>query len=272
MSDINSSSKLAATASSSSSGSCGDPHAPGLSSFKSSLSEPGSETDSTVDSSSGCCGGLGGWPTMAGSNEDLASSSSDSLLDSFGSLLPQSDILQQLQLPLKPPTAVVAASSNNDSDILLPTSTTTLVNPQTASQPQLVVPSLVKNEQQQLLSSSKLLLVQKKQIKAVENSSMSKTSGSLLRNALTAGKPGSAKAKNGSSLLVSNNNNNDDSNSQLSKLAVKPSAVIPGPTRTYTDKPSPQKVEEIILLAMKKTGTLDTVGRVQQQTAAGKNF
>ena len=207
---------------------------------------------------------------MAGSNEDLASSSSDSLLDSFGSLLPQSDILQQLQLPLKPPTAVVAASSNNDSDVLLPTSTTTLVNPQTASQPQLVVPSLVKNEQQ-LLSSSKLLLVQKKQIKAVE-SSMSKTSGSLLRNALTAGKPGSGKAKNGSSLLVSNNNNNDDSNSQLSKLAVKPSAVIPGPTRTYTDKPSPQKVEEIILLAMKKTGTLDTVGRVQQQTAAGKKF
>ena len=210
---------------------------------------------------------------MAGSNEDLASSSSDSLLDSFGSLLPQSDILQQLQLPLKPPTAVVAASSNNDSDVLLPTSTTTLVNPQTASQPQLVVPSLVKNEQQQLLSSSKLLLVQKKQIKAVENSSsMSKTSGSLLRNALTAGKPGSGKAKNGSSLLVSNNNNNDESNSQLSKLAVKPSAVIPGPTRTYTDKPSPQKVEEIILLAMKKTGTLDTVGRVQQQTAAGKKF
>ena len=227
------------------------------------LASPGSSEDctSTVDSS---CGAGMPWLSGDGDVDDLASTSSE-MMDLQSLLQPSqsSDLLQPSSF--KPSSQLtISPTSLSQPSLLSPTSTTSLVN-QTAATT--TVPLNTDNTK----PSSKLLLVHKTpetlsttlQLKVTtqedqESSSSTKTTGSLLRNALTAGK---FVNKNKGASLLNNNNNNNGSSLTPSILKPLPSVPVQVPARTYTDKPSPQKVEEIILLAMKKTGTLDTVGQ-----------
>ena len=113
-------------------------------------------------------------------------------------------------------------------------------------------------------NNSKLLLVKAPITKAdKQDEDNGLKTGSLLRSALT----GKTSFVNKAKTNVLNNNTNT---AQIESKPTLSMTTMPQP-RAFTDKPSPQKVEEIILLAMKKTGTLDSgigVSRPPQTTAS----